>query len=357
MSKYEIQTLRLASVWSMYRLRERIQVDPDYQRQGDVWPPDKRQLLIDTLLNKFDIPKIYLHKSYKPKGIEGGRYDFAIVDGRQRLETMWSFIDGKFPLADDFKYFDNPNVNATSMTYQELATKYPDLKTDFDNFPLDVITIQTDDLELIEEMFSRLNEAVPLTAAEKRNAWPGPVPIAIRSLSGDPFFRKKLPFGNSRYRHYDLATKFLFSVDRGRIMDTKKVYLDQFVLDSAKLPKNKVVKSLLPSRKLIAKMAGIFADKDSLLRSVGMVTLYFHLFRTANSEGWAGEITRQKLAHFEELRLKNREKAEKTPAKADYDLQEFDKYSQSPNDSFALKIRLRILLDKVFGRKVSTDDM
>jgi hypothetical protein len=85
MSRFEISDLRSASVWSLYRMRDRIQVDPEYQRQGDVWPLDKRQLLIDTVLNHFDIPKIYLHKFAKTKSVKGKLYDYAIVDGRQRL--------------------------------------------------------------------------------------------------------------------------------------------------------------------------------------------------------------------------------------------------------------------------------
>ena len=232
MSKFDISDLRSASVWSLYRMSDRIQTDPEYQRQGDVWPLDKRQLLIDTILNKFDIPKIYLHKFSKPRSIKGKLYDYAIVDGRQRLETMWSFIRGGIALADDFQLFCDPGVDAHGMTYQEIAKEHPDLKTDFDNFTINAVTIETDDLELIEEMFSRLNEAVPLTAAEKRNSWQGPVPIAVRSLSGEGFFKKKLPFDNKRYRHYDLALKFLLGQKKDLVMDTKKVYLDTFVKDS-----------------------------------------------------------------------------------------------------------------------------
>mgnify|MGYP007102686097 CR=1 FL=1 len=32
-------------------------------------------------------------------------YLYSVIDGRQRLETIWEFMDGKFSLADDFKYF------------------------------------------------------------------------------------------------------------------------------------------------------------------------------------------------------------------------------------------------------------
>jgi hypothetical protein len=357
MSRFEIGDLRSSSVWTLYRMKDRIQVDPEYQRQGEVWPPEKRQLLIDTLLNHFDIPKIYLHKFAKTKTIKGKAFDYAIVDGRQRLETMWSFIRGDFALAGDFEYFRDDDVDAAGMTYQEIANEYPDLKTDFDNCSLNVVTIQTDDIELIEEMFSRLNEAVPLTAAEKRNAWGGPLPAAIRTLSSETFFKKKLPFNNKRYRHYDLALKFLLAEGREKVVDTKKVYLDQFVREWEDSPKTKMPPFFNKAKKTTAAMASVFIDHDPLLRSVGMVSLYFHLFRLAAKENWASSITRTKLNNFETLRQKNRVKAEVDLAKADYDLIEFDRFNQSPNDSYALKLRLQVLLKKAFNRSVSVENL
>jgi hypothetical protein len=273
------------------------------------------------------------------------------------FETMWSFISGAIALADDFEYFKDPDVDAKGMTYKEIANSYPDLKTDFDNFSINAVTIETEDIELIEEMFSRLNEAVPLTAAEKRNSWPGPVPVAIRNLSGEPFFKNKLSFNNKRYRHYDLALKFLLGQERDLVVDTKKIYLDAFVLDYKDEPKMKNLPFLSKTKKTVSAMAQVFTDGDPLLRSVGMVSLYFHVFRLAISENWIAKITRQRLLNFENLKQKNRVRAEKDLAKADYDLIEFDRFSQSPNDSYALKLRLKVLLEHGFGMKYSTDDL
>lgn len=357
MKKFEVAELRSSSVWTLYRMREKIQADPDYQRQGEVWTPDKRQLLIDTLINGFDIPKIYLHKFEKTKTIDGKNYDYAIIDGRQRLETMWAYISGVFPLASDFEYFSSQAVNAQGMTYQDLAKEYPDVKTDFDNFQLNVITVETEDVELIEEMFSRLNEAVPLTAAEKRNAWGGPVPKAIRELAGVPFFTQNLPFKNKRYKHYDLALKFLISQDRNAVVDTKKAYLDRYVKDRESESKNKKIPAVAASKVTLDNMANVFSEADPLLRSIGMVSLYYHLFRVALNEGWASKITRQALSSFEKKRQLNREVAEKNLPSADYDLIEFDRYAQSSNDLYAVKFRLQVLLRHITSKHYAIEDL
>ena len=60
--KFDITELHSNSVWKLYRMRDRIQLDPEYQRLSDIWTLDIRQLLVDTILNGFDVPKLYLHK-------------------------------------------------------------------------------------------------------------------------------------------------------------------------------------------------------------------------------------------------------------------------------------------------------
>ena len=321
------------------------------------WTPDKRQLLIDTILNGFDVPKLYLHKFQEPLKKGNRAYDYAIIDGKQRLETLWSFIGGKIALADDFEYFKDPSVKAGGMTYAELGSKYPDLKVQFDSFPLVAICIETEDGEMIEEMFSRLNEAAPLTAPEKRNAYGGPLPPAIRKLATKQFFTKNLPFPNKRYRHFDLATKFLLAEYKRKVVDTKKAYLDEFVSSFSDKPRGSKLQFLSRAQETAAEMAGVFVNKDVLLRQAGMVALYDHLFRLAINEGWSSDISRKRLLDFEKLRKANREKAEKNLAEADYDLIEFDRLAQSPNDAAAIKFRLRVMLNKIFGKKVKTDEL
>ena len=74
-------------------MKKRIDNQPSYQRQSELWNLEKKQLLIDSILNGYDIPKIYLHKFNKPKKIRGIEMQYAIIDGRQRLETIWGFLN------------------------------------------------------------------------------------------------------------------------------------------------------------------------------------------------------------------------------------------------------------------------
>jgi hypothetical protein len=342
-----------STVWKLYRIRDRIQLDPEYQRLGGIWAPENRQLLIDTIINGFDIPKLYMHKFNSPIIVGKDRYDYSIIDGRQRLETLWNFIDGKIALADDFRLFKHDQIAAGGMTYQELSTHYPELKADFDGFPLSVVLIETDELEMIEEMFSRLNEAAPLTAPEKRNAFGGPGPVAIRKLAKDVFFTQLIPFPNKRYRHYDLATKFLMASHEQKVVDTKKTRLDDFVRSFEDLPRTKNLPCFKDAQRVVQAMNKVFTNADSLLRQVGMVMLYFHLFRVAIEGDWLSAITRRALVDFERRRQENRQLFESGNVdKVDKDLVDFDGYAQSPNDGGAIRFRLKIIVDRQFNRRL-----
>ena len=343
-----------SSALIVYSEREEIQLDPAYQRISGIWTKEKRQLLIDSIINGFDVPKLYFHEFVPAKKIGTKKYRYAIIDGKQRIQTIWDFIDGNISLSDDFEYIRDNTVKAAGLGYAQLAEKFPQLKSRFDSTPLDIVTIRTNDLDLIEDMFSRLNEAVPLNAPEKRNAFGGPLPIAIQNVSGNRFFTKHVAFPDNRYRHRDLGAKFLFIEFTKQIVNTKKADLDQFVRQFKKWRQDGVRKasqtavSVLVSEteETLASMTSIFGTQDKLLRQVGMITLYFHLFRFVRLKK-VGDIGREMLAHFETNREKNRQIAEEkgeTSTSVELALLEFDKHSQTPNDAYAIRIRLGILL-------------
>jgi hypothetical protein len=337
MTAFSVSGLTQSSVLYLYSTRTEIQIDPVYQRMGEVWPREKRQLLIDSVLNGFDIPKIYFHELI---GQTHTKYKYAIVDGRQRLESIWAFINGDFPLSDEFEYLADSNVKAAGLTYRELGQKYPRLKAFFDATTLSVIVIRTQDTDLIEDMFSRLNEAVPLNAAEKRNAFGGPLPGAIRAVAALPFFTKRIAISNRRYQHRELAAKFLYLTHANQVADTKKIYLDSFVRSFKAIPMSKVLPLVRTVKTILFRMDKVFVKEDDLLKSAGMIVLYFLLFKEAMENDWVDDISRSTLERFEKQRRDNRRVAEQDITKADYDLLEFDRLTQTPNDAYAIKIRL-----------------
>jgi Protein of unknown function DUF262 len=346
MSFIDHHELPHSTVLSVYVERDSIWIDPDYQRQGDVWPLEKKQLLIDSIINRYDIPKLYFHKLERDLAKKKKKI-YSVVDGRQRLEAIFGFLDGDFSLSADFEYIPDQTIKASGFTYEELAKKHPRLKQRLDAFTLPITVIEADDIELIEEMFSRLNEAVPLNAAEKRNAIGGDMAKSITEVSKSTFFTKKIRFSDLRYKHREVAARIIFvelSLNNQKLIDTKKVFLDEMTKsykNGMKKEVSIVVKSVLEVTELMSK---VFTAKDTLLAAQGLIPVYYLLFREAKYQDKLKMIDRQKLISFNTKRQENRVLAEKDITKADFELLEFDRMSQQgTNDASSIRERLRIL--------------
>ncbi|MBN8471905.1 DUF262 domain-containing protein [Corallococcus exiguus] len=334
------------SVILTYLRRAEIEVDPEYQREGRVWSKESKQSLIDSLINGYDVPKLYLHEHLQSKVKNGKKYKYSLIDGRQRLEAIWGFIENRFPLAERFEYLNDGDVDLAGLTYEELAERYPLIKAYFDGRPLALMAVRTSDTELIEDMFSRLNEAAPLNAPEKRNALGGPFPKAIRSLVSESFFEDKLPFSNRRYRHLDLACKFMLLAESGVPSDTKKIDLDEFVR-AAKQSNDgeRRAKSLSQKVKsVLLVMSKVFIDDDPLLRNVGMVVVYFLIFMHALENRKTSLLRRQRFLDFDALRRENRVNAEKGDVEVDFELIRFDEVANQVNDRSAMVTRCNTII-------------
>jgi uncharacterized protein with ParB-like and HNH nuclease domain len=74
-----------------------LNLDPAYQRRS-VWSLRDRLFFIDTILNNYPAPRIFLHKTLD----EQGRSTYHVVDGKQRLQTIIQFTQDKVRIPDDF---------------------------------------------------------------------------------------------------------------------------------------------------------------------------------------------------------------------------------------------------------------
>ncbi len=333
-----------SSILRLNSEKELINTAPEYQRQGGIWTLEKKQLLIDSILNDYDIPKLYFHAlNAQQKKDSGYNFDYAIIDGRQRIEAIWEFIEGDFPLSEDFEYQGDSNIKAANLTYPDLAKEYPKIKIRFDSYTLPVILVEAEDVDLIEDMFSRLNEAVPLNSAEKRNSYGGPMAKTIRDVALHQFFTDRVKFNNNRYQHREIAARLLFLEDNRRIADTKKPYLDKMVYDYRE--NNKSTKPVYDlTTKVLDEMANVFSSSDTLLRAQAVVTIYYLVFRIAINNKTLSEITRRKLLDFYETLSNNRVIAEDDITKANYEYLEFDRMSQQgTNDASSIRERTRIM--------------
>jgi len=144
-------------------------LDPDYQRNY-VWNLKKASRLVESVLMRVPIPPIYL--SEEKSG------NFLVIDGQQRLKSLFGFIDGKLEIYDaKLKKWRNVKfklqgletlTNLNGLTYLELQKP---LQKQFKTSCLKVVKIlKQNSPQLKYDIFERLNRgAVALTAQEVRN--------------------------------------------------------------------------------------------------------------------------------------------------------------------------------------------
>ena len=349
MSYVETSILKNSTIMLLYSERSEINMSPEYQRMGGVWTTEKRRLLIDSILNDYDLPKIYFH-AFSPEDVSKSGFRFAVIDGRQRLEAIWAFMDGDFTLASDFEYQRDPQLALGGLSYEDIAKQHPKIRVKFDSFVLPVVTvsIEGNDIDLIEDMFSRLNEAVPLNAAEKRNAIGGDVVRAIAEVSQHRFFTDRVKFRNNRYQHRESAARFLLVEDSlntsGQIVDTKKVYLDALA-KRYRVGNQPLVNGLASEvTDILDRMEAEFTSSDELLLAQGILVVYYLVFRSAIAHGEEAKLTRRSLLDFRQRLADNREAAIKNYEGASFDLLEFDRLNQQgTNDASSIKERVKIL--------------
>lgn len=179
------------ATWPLFTLSKRqkqINTNPDYQRPS-VWTKPQKQLLIDTILRDFDIPKIYLHKR------DGEKFD--VIDGQQRIRAIWSFYNDEFALAKDADPVNG--VPVAGKKYSELPI---DISSIVDSYTLDFVILDNPNEDEIREMFLRLQNGTTLKAQEKRNAMPGNMRNFVKKVATHEFF-DKVNFTNTRFT-YDL---------------------------------------------------------------------------------------------------------------------------------------------------------
>ena len=346
------------NILELYAERESIQMLPPYQRISGVWNDRKRRLLIDSIVNGVDLPKIYFHELNPPVRDERGRTQrYAVVDGKQRLDSIFDFLCGSLALPDDFQFFEDARVDARGLHYDGLAQRHPRLRARFDGTDLPIVVVRTDDIDFIEELFSRLNEAVALTAPEYRNTLGGPLPRMFRALSTHALFVESLPFPTDRHRYLDLAAKFTHLAREDEFQSTKKLTLDGLVRtfkDAAQAgepwaDQNGVAALQDSVEEILAQMHCFFLKPDELLEGIGWVTLLFHVFRRSGhrADGFSREIIEEFRGDVTSARRKARDITRGlvggTMTDREQLLAQFDSLRQSPNDGSALRRRYELL--------------
>ena len=244
---------------TIFGIRDRVDTNPDYQRPP-VWTRSQKQLLVDTILRNYDIPKLYWQRT----GKKPDKYD--VIDGQQRLRAIWEFFQGEYGLPRNADPIDEYAV--AGLKYGDLPDE---LRIRLDTYPLDIVLVEDADEDEVREMFLRLQNGTSLRAQEKRNAYPGRMRDFVRELAGHPFFTS-VGFSNSRFT-YDLVGAQLVCLELAggpanvKNRDLNKMYEENTSFED-KCQEAKAV------RRVLDLLSDVFSDKTPELTRYNVIALY-----------------------------------------------------------------------------------
>lgn len=352
---FEIQKREAQSIKKWYRSKDEILFDPPYQRDGDLWPLPKQKLLIDTIINKFDLPKFYFHDLFfgkfgtNPKSTsKQTNKRYAVIDGKQRLSILFAFMDDKIPLAEDFEYQKDPKLSPRmqGMKYSDLKRSFPELIEDFDTFTLDVVYVLTNEEEKIEEIFLRLNEGTPVNAQEKRLARSSEYRDLIAKVHQEISFDKIVKFSDTRKAHSEAITKLLLlEKSKEEVCDLKKTFLDEYVenVTSSKSSFNGEGKLVVRNLQSLSKALG-----GHKVDSKGLLPVYYVFHKQVSKlKGYEDSRFGTFIKEFEQnLKVaKNEIRRNILKIKSDPQFVEFNRLNQQgTNDAGSILSRTQILL-------------
>src|SRR6266508_4041385 len=82
---HKTQTQSILNLRNLYE-HGNLNLEPGFQRQS-VWAERDRAKLMDSILRNYPLPAIFLYKRE-----DAGSLIFDVIDGKQRLESIFMFI-------------------------------------------------------------------------------------------------------------------------------------------------------------------------------------------------------------------------------------------------------------------------
>lgn len=242
------------------------------QRQSGQWDGDrlKKSLLIHSIFANYPVPPIYCLK----EAISEKDYSYSILDGKQRLTTIFDFIDGRYPLDAE-----TPSVTIDDTVY-ELGSKY---FTDLDNecqqellrFKFTIYGFEDADDDLIEEIFFRLNNSTPLSKPQKAMPLCGVENAKfIKSILSDRFFSEICQFSALQRRKSDdmctLLQAMMLLDNRYEGYEFSSISADEIMRYASHIKKNYSEEQKNRLYDIIDYLEKAFPEKDKMLKKINI---------------------------------------------------------------------------------------
>jgi len=211
--------INIATFWENYNLKK-YNLSPNYQREGDVWSESDKCYLIDTILKNFPMPPVFLHQHIDTGS---GKTIYDVIDGKQRLGAIISFLQNKISVPEDFSEdgFGDPQLRG--IFFEELDdVNLSEWKKSLWKYEITIEYIETDDIGVVNHIFDRLNRnGEPLTHQELRKARFGTSDFYnfISDFSEHNVFTDiTAKLKSNRLENHEFISELIFLVSESKVM-------------------------------------------------------------------------------------------------------------------------------------------
>lgn len=220
--------------YEQYQLNK-FNFDPQYQRDYNIWGPDQKSFLIDSIMKNFPMPPIFLEQKIDDSS---GKTTYDVIDGKQRLTTIIDFIENKILLPTSFgnDIYGAAELNNKSFNeIKELAKNDESIKdfiSEFWGYVISVEYIENPDFKIADNIFDRLNrggERLNSEELRKANYYDTIMYSDITKLREDLEIKELLSHLNTnRLEDVSFITEIYLLVLTDSILDGSEDKIDEY---------------------------------------------------------------------------------------------------------------------------------
>lgn len=194
------------------RTLNKFNMDPDYQRKS-VWSDEQQGLLIDSILKNIPIPPIFLRENIDKLG----KTSYEVIDGKQRLTSIFRYIDNEIAtIDDDNDPLHNDELAGVKLSDLEADDKLDTVLEEFWRYPIPIEYVYTKENKIVDKIFDRLNRSgEKLNGQELRhsNFYDSKLIEVAYSFANVDFWAEELSITNkNRMEDIELISEFVFLV-------------------------------------------------------------------------------------------------------------------------------------------------
>ena len=272
----------VANIEKMHDEKKVLSFDHPIQRKSEQWSDTQKSLLIHSMLANYPVPNIYVLREDSQELDEKNKpvFNYFVMDGKQRLTSVLSYIWGEFPLDENI-----PAIIIEDVEYQIAGKYFCDLEEpvqyEIKRYKFDIIAFEECSNREIEEIFFRLNNSTPLTKSQVAKAKVG-VEIAelINGLLTSKFFTVSCNFSKAQLKASDdqkVLIQSMMLLDTNNVPDFElKDFSENSILEySESIRGTYTDKQSNILKSAIQYLTDAFPEKNKQLRKISIPTLVY----------------------------------------------------------------------------------